>query len=456
MNPILHTDSYKMSHYLQYPPGTEKVWSYIESRGLSADTKRWFDQERFGPIEIVHFGIKPYLLDYLWEPITAENVADAYNVCQKHGVPFNIDGWLRIINEHHGYLPLVIQSLPDGMVVPIGTPQVQVTNSDRALPWLTSFIETALLRAIWYPSTVATLSREIKKRIKHYMELTCDNLDGLDFKLHDFGARGASSGESAGLGGLAHLINFQGTDTMEALMAYDLYYGGDLMPGFSIPAAEHSTITSWGREGEVAAYRNMLDKFSQPGAFFSVVSDSYDIYHAVANIWGDRLRHEVMSRGGTLVIRPDSGRPNEVVLAVLDMLGSRFGFTTNSKGFKVLPPYLRIIQGDGMEPDTIVDMMDVLKNNGWSIANIAFGMGGGLLQKVNRDTFKYAMKASAATINGELIDVYKDPVTDKGKKSKRGVQEDHRFRVVFRKAPYYDDGGVVDFEQVRKNAELPS
>jgi len=456
MNPILHTDSYKMSHYLQYPPGTTKVWSYIEARGLSNEAKRWFDQDKYGPVEIVHFGAVQFALDYLRNPITADDVARASDICRRHGVPFNLEDWIYIVTKHGGFLPLRIQSLPSGLPVPIGTPQIQVVNTDDRLPWLTSFVETALLRAIWYPSTVATVSREIKKRIQRYMALTCDTLHGLDYKLHDFGARGASSSESAGLGGLAHLINFQGTDTMEALEAFDKYYAAysDIdMPGFSIPAAEHSTITSWGRNREVDAYRNMIEQFSKPGALFSVVSDSYDIYNAVSNIWGDRLRHEVMSRGGTLVIRPDSGRPNEVVLAVLESLAQRFGFTTNGKGYKVLPPYLRIIQGDGMEPDTIVDMMDVLMNNGWSIDNIAFGMGGGLLQKVNRDTFKYAMKASAAHINGELVDVFKEPVTDKGKKSKRGVQQHHQFEVLW-EAPYvrYPES----FSTIRKNAALSS
>ena len=48
------------------------------------------------------------------------------------------------------------------------------------------------------------------------------------------------------------------------------------------------------------------------------------------------------------------------------------------------------------------------------------GMGGGLLQAVGRDDFRFAMKASAICVDGEWRDVYKDPVTDVGKRSKRG------------------------------------
>ncbi len=69
--------------------------------------------------------------------------------------------------------------------------------------------------------------------------------------------------------------------------------------------------------------------------------------------------------------------------------------------------------------------MRAVSTLGYSADNLAFGMGGALLQMVNRDTQKFAMKASAAMINGEWIDVFKDPITDAGKKSKKG-----RFMVV--------------------------
>lgn len=47
-------------------------------------------------------------------------------------------------------------------------------------------------------------------------------------------------------------------------------------------------------------------------------------------------------------------------------------------------------------------------------------MGGGLLQAVGRDDFRFAMKASAICVDGKWRDVYKDPVSDVGKRSKRG------------------------------------
>jgi nicotinamide phosphoribosyltransferase len=252
-------------------------------------------------------------------------------------------------------------------------------------------LETALLRAVWYGTTVATQSYTIKQVILDYLERTGDPTT-IDFKLHDFGARGVSSLESAGIGGAAHLVNFMGSDTISGVLFAREYYNAGIA-GFSIPAAEHSTITSWGREGEVDAYRNMLNQFAKPGSIVAIVSDSYDVYNAAEKLWGEALREQVVASGATVVIRPDSGDPVEVNRKLIEILGSKFGYTKNAKGFMA---------------------------NGWSADNIAFGMGGALLQAVDRDTQKFAMKCSSAQVNGQWINVQKDPVTDSVKKSKAG------------------------------------
>lgn len=124
--------------------------------------------------------------------------------------------------------------------------------------------------------------------------------------------------------------------------------------------------------------------------------------------------------GGTLVIRPDSGEPAKVVREALERLAVKFGTTINSKGYKVLPDYVRIIQGDGISPNTLGSIIDVVLKAGFSADNITFGMGGGLLQQVNRDTMSWAMKASAICIDGVWKDIYKDPVTSRSKRSKKG------------------------------------
>jgi len=296
INLILNTDSYKASHYLQYPPNTEKVFSYIEARGGEYD-------------KTVFFGLQMFLKEYMMQPITREMIEEASVFFKAHGEPFNRDGWEYILNEYDGYIPVIIRAVPEGTVVPIGNALVTVENVDPKCYWVTSYIETALLRAVWYPTTVATNSWTSKQIIKHYMETTADKeaMAGLAFKLHDFGARGVSSFESAGIGGAAHLVNFMGSDTITGALYIMRYYGGE-MPSFSVPAGEHSSITTWEKERETDAYRNMLKQF-EGYPIISVVSDSYDIYNAVEHIWGGELKDEVIKCGSMLVIRPDSRNP---------------------------------------------------------------------------------------------------------------------------------------------------
>src|SRR6478735_6383365 len=291
-NPILSTDSYKHSHFLQYPPEARVISAYGESRPNDfAD-------------EVLFLGLQPYLIDYLGRPVTAADIDEADEICAAHGVPFNRAGWQAVVADHGGYLPLEISALPEGTMAPTGVPLFQVANTDERMPWLTTFVETALLRAVWYPTTVGTLSRKCKTVIAAGLERTSDDPAGqLPFKLHDFGSRGVSSAESAAIGGMAHLVSFLGTDTVLGVLAARDDYD-EPMAGFSIPAAEHSTITSWGREREVDAYRNMLQRFAKPGAIVAVVSDSYDIFHAIREHWGKTLKDEVIKSGATVVVRP--------------------------------------------------------------------------------------------------------------------------------------------------------
>jgi len=403
-NLILNTDSYKVSMFNQYPLGTTGVYSYIESRGGRYD-------------RTVFFGLQAFIKEYLLEPITQADIEIAEEILTAHGEPFNRQGWQYILDKHGGFLPVVIRAVPEGTVVPVKNVLATIENTDPECFWLTTWLETALLRAIWYPTTVATQSWHIRQLILNYLEKTGDP-SLIDFKLHDFGARGVSSLESAGIGGAAHLVNFMGTDTISGVLYAREYYNAGVA-GFSIPAAEHSTITSWGRDGEVKAYENMVKQFGKPDSILAVVSDSYDIFNAASKLWGEDLRQLVIDSGATVVIRPDSGDPVEVNRRLVEILGEKFGYTVNSKGYKVLN-HVRIIQGDGINYQAIVDILTALTELGYSADNIAFGMGGALLQQVDRDTQKFAMKASSVCINGQWISIAKDPVTDPGKKSKAG------------------------------------
>ena len=409
LSSILNTDSYKHSHFLQYPPGTTRVSSYFEARKGGEY-----------PAAVV-FGLQAFLRAYLTRPVTLADVEEAADVAKAHGVPFNEAGWRLLVARHGGRLPLEIRAIAEGTALREGQVMAEVVNTDPEFFWLTSFIETALLRAIWYPTTVATISWRIRTLISGYLARTADVSDGpaLDFALNDFGSRGVSSLESAALGGMAHLLSFDGTDNLAGVMAAKRYYDAPITAQ-SVPAAEHSTITSWGEAREVDAYRNMLTQFAPAFPIIAVVSDSYDLDHAVKALWGKALKAEVDASGSRLVVRPDSGDPATVVRATIEALMQAYGHTTNTKGYRVLPAHVRVIQGDGVEEASIGHILETLEQAGMSAENVVFGMGGGLLQKCNRDTLRFAMKCSAVEIDGVWRDVQKRPATDLSKSSKAG------------------------------------
>lgn len=458
-NPILNTDSYKLSHWQQYAEGTEYISYYIESRGGEWD-------------EATFFGLQATLKEYFTTPITQEQIDVAEKWAHAHGEPFNREGWEYILKAHKGYLPLEIRAIPEGLTIPNRNVMATVINTDPNCFWLGSYVETALLRGAWYGTTVATQSREIKKIITAALEKSGDP-EGLLFKLHDFGGRGVSSYESAGIGGAAHLVNFMGTDTIAGALFAQEYYNTDEMVAYSIPAAEHSTQTLLGRAGEAKQQMRMLEQFGGKFPLIAVVSDSYDIYESTKR-WATEFRQAVIESNSCIVVRPDSGKPSEVVLKVLETFEEHLpkgDVTVNDKGYKVLPRFFRVIQGDGINIHSIKEILDTIMDAGWSADNIAFGMGGALLQQINRDTLKFAMKASAARINGVWVDVFKDPITDPGKQSKKGrltlVQDDsNNYRTVrlhevgdqvdVMRTVYYNGGMVTEytFQEVRENAAL--
>jgi nicotinamide phosphoribosyltransferase len=454
-NFLIDTDSYKVSHYLQYPPGTTSMFSYIESRGGEYN-------------KTVFFGLQYYLKRYLTHRVTMAEVEEAKEFFEAHGEPFNYEGWKYIAEELGGKLPVRIRAVAEGSVVPTHNVLVSIESTDPKVFWAVSWVETMLLR-VWYPINVATRSHKIRQIILEALQVSADDPKAeINFKLQDFGSRGVSSQESAMIGGAAHLVNFMGSDTVVGVRCANKFYHHK-MAGFSIPAAEHSSTTSWGKEHEVDAYRNILKQFAKPGALVAIVSDSYDLWNAITNLWGTELKDEVVKSGATVIIRPDSGNPPEVVLKSLQLLDEKFGHTTNKKGYKVLNN-VRVIQGDGINEVSIQQILNVALATEYSATNIAFGMGGQLLQCHNRDTLKFAMKCSSITVNGELRDVFKDPITDHGKASKAGRLDlirwsdgkyetvdlkdcDYNAMTVMQKV--YENGEILiedTFDEIRKRA----
>ncbi len=408
MNLILQSDSYKISHWRQYPQGTQQVYSYLESRG-----NQWYTKTIF-------FGLQYYIRKFLLQPITGADIEEADDFAFEHfgSNQFNLDGWNNLLNRHGGYLPLRIMSVDEGLLVDNHNVLMTIENTDPEFFWLTNYLETLLMK-VWYPITIATRSFYCRKIIENWRRKTSENINGVNFQLHDFGYRGVSSEETAAIGDAAHLTSFMGTDTIAGILLLRKYYDAKNMSGFSIPASEHSTITSWGESNECEAMRNMLIEY--PNGLVACVSDSYNIERACKEYWGNRLKDLIISRDGKLIVRPDGGKPEEMVVQVLRWLGESFGTTVNSKGYKILHPKIGVIHGDGIEgPETIESVLSAMADDNWSAENVAFGSGGGLLQKVNRDTFKFAIKCSNVTVNGNDIPVRKNPKGYEWKASKAG------------------------------------
>lgn len=452
---FIDTDSYKLSHWKQYPDKTNYMFSYLEARkgGKFSHT--------------VFFGLR-YILNNLKVP-TAEEVEEGAEFAKAHGVPFNKKGWLRIVEL--GYYPIKIRAVPEGAIIPENNILMSVESTDPETFWIASWLETQFVR-LWYPITVATNSWNIKQMIKGFCDKTSDTPDeDIKFKLHDFGARGVSCAEQALIGGMAHLISFFGSDTILGVLGANKIYGVESgMSGFSISASEHSTMTMHGRDNEVGAYKQMIREYGSD-AVFACVSDSYDIYNAVEHIWGGELKEAVEQMDAMLVIRPDSGDPVEVVTKVIKLLDKKFGHQMNSKGYKVLKN-VRVIQGDGVDHDSILSILKAITDLGYSSDNVNFGSGGALLQKHNRDTCKFAFKCSYAKVNGKGVDVFKSPATAQWKKSKKGLLDlvpgvksgtcktvNGNDGVGGLLTTYYKDGEIIhkdSFDDIRRRAnEVP-
>lgn len=418
LNNIEDTDSYKYSHFLLYSKDMENMFSYAESRGGEFDT-------------CTIAGLQIILHRQLSKAFTAADVDAEEQFALEHGVPFNREGFLHMVDKYGGIPPVRIRAIPEGLVVPTGNAviTIELATPDKKCAWIVNWLETQLSR-VWYPSSVAILSREIKKTWKHYLDLSSDNPEAeIGFKHHCFGSRGVTCREQAAIGNTAHLFNFFGSDTVAGVKFANYYYDSP-MAGFSIPATEHSTMTIPGRANErdtlIRWIKKTLVERQVPAGmpkYSACVGDSYNIYNFARMVCEPEIYNLIKSSGGTLVVRPDSGNPHEVLpklLAIFEECLPAGEIYVNKKGYKVLPDCLRIIWGDGINRRSMKPILQMVVDIKWSVSNIAFGSGGGLLMDVNRDVQKWAFKCSSATINGQLVDVCKDPITDPGKRSKTG------------------------------------
>jgi nicotinamide phosphoribosyltransferase len=418
INPILSADSYKFSQWPElYVDGATAMYGYIEPR---------IKQK-----QICAMGITPFVKDYLTTPITKEDIEEAEYLVNSHGEPFNRKMWDRILNVYGGFMPMTVRGVAEGTVLDSSKAIVSVMSRDPETMTIGSHFETAMQRSVWYMSTIATQGLAMYQNMLYFYEKHSDNPDNIGFSMNDFGQRGATSYESAMLGGLGHLVYFKGTDNVAALRGARYYYGADIA-GWSVPASEHSLQVSFGKDNQAAYMKKMLDTYAKPGAIVSIVLDGFDVYRE-SQLLCTEFKQQIIDSGAKVVFRPDSGDMFEVVPKLLAIQEAAFGVKVNSKGKKVINN-VGIIQGDGINPTTAMMLMQRVIDLGYAPECVVMGSGGGLLQSVTRDTDKYAQKTSAMLVNGNWVDTVKDPITDPGKKSKGGIQDSIDF------VTYYENG----------------
>lgn len=431
---IWDVDAYKMGHMCQYPTDTEYIYSVLQLR-----SDRYFSKT---PI----VGLQYLIKEYLMQPINKQDVLELIAETKEMGIyhPETEKKLMSLVKL--GYLPLEIKAIPEGSVIDLPNAICTIQNTVEGFHWCVGLVETLLLK--WW-SALATSSCSLAYRqvVDKYFEETSDSHFLKPFAVHDFGARATMCPESASFTGMAHALNFDGSDTIVSAPLIRKYYNGEGMVICSVPASEHSVMCSYGREDEIKAFENMLDTY--PTGIVSIVSDTYNWYNVMDKMTLD-LKNKILARDGKVVFRPDSGNPYDIICGEMPMRGVSmeygskqiggiraldkvFGHTINSKGYKVLNSKVGLIYGDGMYLERFEKTLETMKHLGYSAENLVIGVGG-ILRNHTRDTLGAAFKATCVCRNGVWTPIMKDPVTDQGKKSYKGfvsvIKEDGQYKTV--------------------------
>lgn len=413
INRILLADGYKYSHPPQYPIRTVNQYDYVEARSLKLYNKT-----------LVH-GYQGMMKEYFTMPISKREIDEAELITKLQGIDFDRTGWDIILDEYDGYLPITIKAVKEGTLLPNQNVMctIELTEDDARIFWVVSWLETFLMK-VWYPCSVGTRAFFVKMMLMEMAKITSDT-PFVDYQYVNFGDRGSSSVESAEIGGAAHLTCFSVSDNINCLKYIMSNYNVPLSEGINITstidASEHSTVTSWGKDGEQDFVMNFLE-INKNKRFIACVGDSYDIYNFTNFVTTGEFKEKIESEEYPMfIIRPDSGNAVEVIERMLDIMERNgVNYTFNSKGYKVFNK-MRLLWGDGINMETMRDILSILILRKYSTENMVFGSGGWLMQEISRDSLGFAAKCSEITFDdGSTREIYKEPITAPNKKSKKG------------------------------------
>lgn len=415
-------DAYKVSHHEQYPQGTELIVSNLTPRASRIPNIR----------HVVFFGLQSYIQRVLlgaWKEFF-DNPEPTIEKYQKtvstllNNPNYSSDHLKKLAKL--GYLPICIKAVKEGTKVPLRVPVMTIHNTHPDFFWLPNFLETQISDELWGMCTSATIAAEYKKMFLIYASITGSDQAFTNWQAHDFSMRGMWGIDAAAKSGAAHLLSGYGTDTIPAIHFLQKYYGAEDFVGGSVPATEHSVMCAGGETNEEATFSRLLDTY--PTGILSVVSDTWDFWNVVKTIIPN-LKDKILSRNGKLVIRPDSGDPVKILCGdpqstdphiragLVECLWNIFGGTTTKYGYRQLDSHIGCIYGDSITLDRQYLILEGLRAKSFASSNVVLGVGSFTYQFTTRDTFGWAIKATAAKINGVMTPIFKKPKTDDGTKN---------------------------------------
>lgn len=432
MNPFLLTDFYKLTHILQYRKELRELTSYLTPRG-----------SRIKEIDkVVMFGLSTYVKDYVVDNFNNnffnkpwhESCKDAKDVLEK-GLGYTEELIQPTIDALHalhdlGYLPVEINAVAEGTLVPMGVPCVEIKSTNPEFFWVGQALETSLSAAIWQPMVSATIAREYRKIARGAFSATVEN--GIDERtsMCDFSMRGQESNESAIKASVAWLTSMWNSSTVACRKYIEQTYN-DKEPLIirGLTSTEHSVMTSHAcLDGgdEIPTFKYLFDLYKNVS--FAAVCDSYDFWNVLTNILPNNFMEEINERGkrGVFVgVRHDSAEPVDALCGIpyyhfdendfvvypgmdgmkfyndsgnvyeivdcklvnlnrprtweekgmVETMYEIFGGTMNSKGYKVLNPGIKAVYGDSITITRAKKIYERLAAKGFAANNVSLGVG---------------------------------------------------------------------------------
>ena len=429
-NAMLLIDFYKAVHAEMLPKGITKSVSYFTPR--MSRVKMWD--------KVVMFGLqafcREYLITYFKENFfdrPLEEVLREYKRIMDAALgkdAYKIEKIEKLWKI--GCLPIEIQALPEGTLVPMHIPMFCITNTHPDFAWLPQALESLISAEMWHPMLAATVGYTYRQIVNKYYDLTCDDNVPRARALGAFDFRGEECLQSAVKAGAGWCLSFLNTATVPTIpyLEDNYFCNCETQPvAYGSPSTEHSVMCSnYAVDGDEESLIKRLLTEIYPNTSFSCVCDSYDYWNVVENIL-PKLKIEILEHNGCFLVRGDSGDCVEVVTQTVFKLWDIFGGTINSKGYKVLDPHVKAIYGDSITIQRCEAIYEILMENGFACSNVALGVGSfsfqcveenGILKPFTRDTFSSCIKATYCEIDGKPYPIFKNPKGCDFKRSQKG------------------------------------